>query len=368
MRTEADFSPAWAVPPGRTVADLLTAKRISATAMATSMGWTSEELDDLIEGNTELTAPIAARLAEVVGASPTFWLRREERYREHLASLTNDIDPKDESYKAWLKSLPLRQMIEFGWIEDTDDKKAKLRKCLDFFGVPNLDAWKRTYGEVRSAAAFRTTDAHVESEPATAAWLRQGEVLSDKVDCAEWNPAAFESKLSEIKQLTIVPSPSDFLPRLRALCAEAGVAVVIVRAPPGCRASGATFFSTPTKAVLLLSFRYLSDDQFWFSFFHEAAHLVLHYDVESLILETTIDGPKSPLEAEANQFAAEHLIPPALQKKMRAASKSRFEIGRLAREAGVSIGIVVGQMQHRGYVKREHYNKFKVRYQLTEIC
>lgn len=365
MRTEADFSPTWAVPPGRTVADLLTARRISATSMAMSMGWTAEQLDELLKGKMALTEPVAVRLAEVIGVSASFWLRREERYREHLVALTSDVDPKDASYSAWLKSLPLKQMIEFGWIDDADDKKAKLRKCLDFFGVPNLDAWNRTYGETRSAAAFRTTDAHVESAPATAAWLRQGEVLSDAIDCNDWNPTAFEGQLAEIKKLTVIPNPAEFLPRLRALCAEVGVAVVIVKAPPGCRASGATFFSTPTKAVLLLSFRYLSDDQFWFSFFHEAAHLVLHYDVEALILETTTDGPKSPMEAEANQFAAEHLIPPALQQRMREASKTKYGIGRLARDAGVSVGIVVGQMQHRGYVKREHYNKFKVRYQWT---
>lgn len=365
MRTEADFSPTWAVPPGRTVADLLTAKRMPAATMASSMGWTTEQLDDLLEGKTELTAPVAAQLAEILGASASFWLRREEQYREHLAELANDVDPKDESYKVWLKSLPIKQMIEFGWIDEASDKKAKLRQCLEFFGVPNLDAWNRTYGETRSAAAFRTTDAHVESAPATAAWLRQGEVLSDAIDCKEWNPTVFEKQLLKIKELTLVPSPSGFLPRLRELCAEAGVAVVIVKAPPGCRASGATFFSTPTKAVLLLSFRYLSDDQFWFSFFHEAAHLVLHYDVETLILETTTDGPKSPMEAEANQFAAERLIPPPLQQKMREASKSKFGIARLARDAGVSMGIVVGQMQHRGYVKREHFNKLKVRYQWT---
>ena len=330
--------------------------------MAQSMDLSVDEFDDLLTGKFALTASVANRLESVLGASAAFWLRREEQYREQLAELTEGIDPDNAEYKAWLKSLPIKQMVELGWIDEAADKKTKLRECLEFFGVPNLDAWNRTYGETREAAAFRTTDAHVESAPATAAWLRRGEVLADQIDCRDWNPELFEKQLSKVRELTLLPNPADFIPRLQRLCAEAGVAVVIVKAPPGCRASGATFFSTPTKAVLLLSFRYLSDDQFWFSFFHEAGHLVLHYDMESLILETTTDGPKSPMEEEANQFAAEHLIPQAFQQRMPEAAKSMFGIARLARDAGVSKGIVVGQMQHRGLVKRSHYNNLKTRY------
>ncbi|MFX9089566.1 ImmA/IrrE family metallo-endopeptidase, partial [Acinetobacter baumannii] len=33
---------------------------------------------------------------------------------------------------------------------------------------------------------------------------------------------------------------------------------------------------TPEKAMVLLSFRHLSDDHFWFTLFHEFAHLLLH--------------------------------------------------------------------------------------------
>jgi len=362
MRTEADFSPAWAVPPGRTISDLLASKKVSPEDAARSMELSEEEFDDLLLGKSSLTAKVANRLEVVLGASAAFWLRREEQYREQLSELDEDVDPDSSAYKEWLRNLPIRQMVDMGWIDAVADKKAKLKRCLEFFGVPNLDAWNRTYGETRDAAAFRTSEAHVESAPATAAWLRRGEVLADQIDCNDWNPALFESQLSKARELTLVSHPNDFIPRLQKLCADAGVAVVIVKAPLGCRASGATFFATPTKAVLLLSFRYLSDDQFWFSFFHEAAHLILHYDAEALILETTTDGPKSPMEEEANQYAALHLVPEQFQGRMAQAARTLLGIVRLARDAGVSRGIVVGQMQHRGLIKRAHHNDLKVRY------
>ncbi len=364
MRTEAAFSPMWAVPPGQTISDLLTAKHMSSEQLAQSMRLSTDDLDGLLVGNNALTAEVACRLEDIFGVTAAFWLRREEQYREQLAQLHRPVDPADHQHKAWLKSLPLKDMCALGWLEAADNASGKLLKCLEFFNVPNLNAWNRIYGRVNDAVAFRTTKVYMESGPATAAWLRQGEIQSDRIACRDWNPRLFEQQLAKIRALTLVPQPSEFIPKLQRLCAEAGVAVAIVRAPTGCRASGATFFSTQNKAVLLLSFRYLSDDQFWFSFFHEAGHLVLHWDPDSLILETS-DVSDSPIEQEANHFAATMLLPDEFQRRLPEAAGNLKDIMRLARDAGVSSGIVVGQMQHQGLVKREHFNKLKIRYRWT---
>ncbi len=362
MRTEADFATMWAIPPGWTIADVMASKGVLASQLACSMDISTDDLADLLNGKLALTAQIAAHLESLIGASTAFWLRREEQYRSQLAEFNQAPDSVEGEYKSWLKSLPVKDMLDLGWLSSTKDKATQLRKCLDFFDVPNLEAWHKTYGDVREATAFRTSDAYPESMPATAAWLRRGELLADRIECRDWNPAVFERQLSEVRHLTRTAAPAEFLPKLESLCAEAGVAVVVLKAPKGCRASGATFFAHPRKAVLVLSGRYLSDDQFWFSFFHEAAHLILHWNVDSLILETS-DNSRSPMEVEANQFASDRLIPIEFQKRMPEAVKTVRGILKLARDAGVSGGIVVGQMQHRGLVKPNHHNRLKFRYQ-----
>lgn len=266
MRAEAEFAPMWAIPPGRTISDLMKSRGIASTHMAHSVDMSEDDFDSLLLGKCALTAGIAARLEAELGASAGFWLRREEQYREQLAELTDGVDPENDEYQAWLKSLPLKQMQELGWLEPTKDKREKLRRCLAFFDVPNLDVWRRTYSDVKGSAAFRTSYTFAEDAVATAVWLRQGELQAEQIECKKWNPALFVEQLPKIRALTDIPHPSEFLPKLQQLCAEAGVAVVVVKAPKGCRASGATFFGGPDKAVLLLSVRYLSDDQFWFSF------------------------------------------------------------------------------------------------------
>ncbi|BBB64430.1 XRE family transcriptional regulator [Undibacterium sp. YM2] len=366
MRTEIDFAPMWAVPPGRTICDLMKSRGIASTKLANLVSMTEAEFDNLLSGKSALTAYVATHLETNLGASANFWLRREEQYRKQLTELNEGVDPEKEEYKSWLKSLPLKEMQSLGLIESTRDQKEKLRGCLSFFDVPNLDAWYRTYVDVRAATAFRTTDAYLENVPATSTWLRLGELQAAKIECQNWSPERFKAQLTKIRSLTKIAAPSEFLPKLQNYCAEVGVAVVVIKAPTGCRASGATFFANPNKAVLLLSFRYLSDDQFWFSFFHEAAHLILHWDADLLILETS-DGPKSPREEEANAFASEQLIPHGFQTRMREAAKTLKGIMRLAQDAGVSYGIVVGQMQFRGFVRRDRFNRLKTRYKWDQL-
>ena len=121
--------------------------------------------------------------------------------------------------------------------------------------------------------------------------------------------------LEEARGLTRL-EPEEWEPRLVQMCADAGVAVVIVGTFRKARANGATRWLASTKALIQLSLRYAWEDIFWFTFFHEAAHVVLHRrkDVfvdKDLFIETTGRkgaGPSEPgeqrLEDEANRFAA----------------------------------------------------------------
>jgi len=361
MRTELTFSPTWAVPPGRTLSDLLAAKNISCDQLATSIELSRDDLDELLGGTAQLTEHVAHRLDGVFGTGASFWMRREEQYREQLKGLRAGVDVTHTKYTQWLKDLPFADMVRFGWLEAGESTADKLATCLSFFDVPNLDVWNRNYDEVKEAVAFRISAAHAASMPATAAWLRQGERESARLECAPWNPEAFSASLAAVRSLTRTKAPEIFIKELQTLCAAAGVAVAIVRAPSGCRASGATFFSSPDKAVLLLSFRFLTDDQFWFSFFHEAGHLLLHRNADSLILETSEDVT-SKQEVEANEFATDTLLPPEFGRRLPEVASDFKAIMRLARDADIAPGIVVGQLQHRGLVRQHHFNNLKVRY------
>ena len=117
--------------------------------------------------------------------------------------------------------------------------------------------------------------------------------------------------------------------------------------------------------MILLSFRYLSDDQFWFTFFHEAGHLLLHNN-KALFLEDGSDVTRDE-ENEANVFAENILVPPAMRSELATMPLTKQDIMRAAVRLGVARGIVVGQLQHMKRIKPSQFNYLKRRYNWNQI-
>ena len=93
--------------------------------------------------------------------------------------------------------------------------------------------------------------------------------------CAEYNESRFKHAVRTIRGLTREPIV-EALQRTTGLCNEAGVALVLVQPLPKTALSGAAWWLSPRKAVIQLTARHKTDDHLWFSFFHEAAHILLH--------------------------------------------------------------------------------------------
>lgn len=354
----ATFDPDWISSPGATVLDVLTERNWSIAEFAAAVNRTSYDVAQLVTGATRLTPDWAEHLVETIGASTDFWLRREEHYRRDIARLS--AVTSDDQLSTWLSELPIKDMTRNRWIEAADSLHEQAHSALAFFGVPSVDAWRQAYSTTLNAAAYRASSAYEVHPGAEAAWLRQGEIQARAIDCAPWNNEKFLSVLPRVREFTREPNPDVFMPQLEAICAEAGVAIVITRSPEGCRSSGATKFISETKALMLLSFRYLSDDQFWFTVFHEAGHLVLHTEKGLFLEGACLENARA--EDEANEFAKHQLFPADRYEELTRLPLNKFAIARFARRVGVSPGLVVGQLQDIGRTPHRHFNYMKVRY------
>lgn len=358
MVENSTFHPNWASPPGDTVADLLEERNLSLREFTKQIGLAVDFINSLLHGNSPITLDIAQRLEQVLGVSATFWMNRESQYRKDVDHLL--LEEPNATTEEWLKELPIRDMIKFGWINPVQNHADKITACLKYFCVPNVAAWHETYSNILEATAFRSSPSFDSKSGAVATWLRKGEIESTLIECKNWCADHFHNALKDIRTLTRKREPSIFIPAVKELCAECGVAVVIARAPSGCSASGATLFTSPNKALLLLSFRYLSDDHFWFSFFHEAGHLLLH-GKDGLFLEG-MEPCSNKEEQEANEFAVSTLIPGQFQTELTKLPLDGREVIRFARKVGVSPGIVVGQLQHLGLINPRQLNNLKTRF------
>lgn len=349
------FSPDWVIPPGATIADLLEERGWSQTEFASRIGYTKKHVNLLIQGKVSLTEDAAIKLERVLGSSVNFWLNREALYREAIAR-KEDLNYLNDSV-SWLKELPIKDMISFGWIKKWTDKRELVSECLKFFGVASVNAWESKYQT--PIAAFRSSNLTDTHKGSTSAWLRQGERQVAEIPCTPFSRITFLSTLQEVRKLTEEENEEIFIPKLIQVCADTGVALAIVRTPKGCPISGATKWLAPDKALIILSNRYKTNDQFWFSFFHEAGHLLLHSKKLWFIdVEGQMDDKQ---EKEADNFASHTLIPNEYIPKLLTLPKSEKAIRAFAKEIDIAPGIVVGRMQKEKVLPWSHLNKLKIK-------
>lgn len=354
--SDTDFMPRWASPPGDTIRNALEEQHLDEQSLAATLDFADEEFEAFLAGEIPLTIRRAELLSSAIGGSIGFWMARDGQYREDRSRVIAD---------AWAQQMPIKDMRKFGWIAaDADDWIGQIDACLRFFGVTTPEAWETGHKALVKQTRFRSSQTYSADEFAVATWLRQCEVELSKVPCREWDREAFAALLPQLLPLTRERDPRRFVPALQAQCAEAGVAVGIVPAPHGCPVSGAARQLDSGRPSIALSARHRADDHLWFTFFHEAAHLVLHRS-DALYVDVLEhdSGPTSAEEAEADEFAGSLLVPTEFRDRLARAKQSPRELKSIADEIGVGLGIVVGQLQHRGLVGyNTKLNRLKNRY------
>lgn len=347
------YAPDFVSPPGETLEELLEDRGMTQAELAERMGRPRKTINEIIQGKAAITAETALQLERVLGTPARFWLEREQHYREFLAREADEAQLANQV--SWLSEVPLSELIQYKLVVARADPVAQLREVLAFYGIASPAQYTPVPASFRRSTAFQS-DSHT-----IAAWLRQGERLAQEVDTALFDETRFRATLAEVRTLTRAEFQRvrDELP---TLCAQAGVAVVIVPELPRTRVCGATRWLAPTKALIQLSLRYKTDDQFWFSFFHEAGHILLHGKRSAFIDEdASVDDAQ---EHEANAFARDLLIPPADLARLRTRRQGHYSaalVERFAAEIGIAPGIVVGRLQHNNELPRTHLNGLKRR-------
>ena len=361
MASDTVFSPDWVSAPGDTIATILAKRGVSERDFAVRIKRTLKEVEALIRGRAPITADIARELAAVLGSTESFWERREASYRQGLERLRAECSQPESA--DWLNEFPVQEMVERGWVDPVSDTTDTVEACFRFFGVSSVGSWRESYRDPLESAVFRTSKSFASHPGAVAAWFRRAEILAAEIKCGAWDAVRFEMALHDIRPLTRWRDPSAFIPELTKRCAESGVAVVVLRAPDMCKASGACLFLSASRPLILLSGRHLADDHFWFTFFHEAGHLILHGNNYIFVddggsVEEFSDGE----EEEANNFAANILVPPEHQAEFERLTSNKLAVMRFAVRVGVSKGIIVGQLQNRNIIGHNMLNGLKQRY------
>lgn len=332
-----------ATPPGAVLRRVLDQRHITQSELALRTGLSTKTVNQIMLGTAALTPDTALRLERTLAVPSGFWNRLEAAYRDREA---REKSAKDfERHLQWFRQFPKQELERRGAITPKSDELHQVEELLGFFGVADPDAYRRVW-DTHVAAGFRRAKHLDVDEHATALWLRLAERQAQQLELAPYDAAAFTTLLPKLRPLTRQDDTLAAFRRVTEKCAAVGVAVVFVPEVTGTRVCGVARWMSSAQPLIALSGRYRKADSFWFTFFHEAGHVLMHPKRETCL---TLEGQRDDadgLEEDANRFAARTLIGLAGLRSLRK-GMALAEVKQLAEQVDVGPGIVAGQLCHR---------------------
>ena len=341
-----------ATPPGATIKEQLKDRGMSQKEFAARMDMSEKHISKLINGEVQLTPEVAIRLEFVLGVPAKFWNNLEAIYREKIikAEAENTMD-KDEEIA---KKLPYNEMAKFGWVPETRvlrEKVVNLRKYFEIVELSLLNNIQITRIACRRLAITEKSDL------ALLAWTQEAKIKARDVETAPINIKGLMNIIPKIRLMTVMKA-KEFCPKLKSMLAECGIALVFLPHLQGSFLQGASFIDG-NKIVVGLTARGKDADKFWFSLFHELAHIILGHIGQT-------NGTSEDDEQAANFWAGDTLIPgndfsEFIDRKCFSVSSIRA----FAEKQGIAPGIVVGRLQKEGCIKHSALNELKDHYEIV---
>jgi addiction module HigA family antidote len=341
------------IPPGETILEMLDYHGLTQKELAERTGYSAKHINQVVLGNAPITSELSIFLERVLGTSAKTWNNLEANYQTRKANWQEK--ERLSQYRLLLKKPAIVELKKRRYIA-TGDTAQEIESVLRFFGTGTVESLDKIC-DVPIRAALRHSPSF-DSEPlALAAWLRIGEREAVKIECKAYDKTGFQETLKKIRNLT-VKSPKEFESEMVRLCADAGVALVFVPEMKGIKAYGATKWLTSDKAMIVLNLRSKKNDVFWFTFFHESAHILFDGKKAFVVEVTGSRDQKNESERRADKFAASCLIPQRFASELYHL-KTESDIISFAERLSIAPGIVVGRMQFEKIISFNKYNHLK---------
>jgi HTH-type transcriptional regulator/antitoxin HigA len=295
------WTPGWATHPGEHLAEYIEANGWSQAEFARLAGLTPKLVSTIVKGTNPVTPYTAIKLERVLGVKAYIWMNLQANWDIFHARAAENSAPET---KWWLSHFPVKELKERGCLPDTKNEGVLLDALLRLFGAGTSAAYE---AKVRALAVHhRQSKAHRGEESHVFTWLTLGEQKARRIELPPFDAGQFAQSVAEIRALTM-ETPSTFQPRMSELCQKAGVALVFE--PPIGKTClfGSARWLDADRAIIQMSLRMKSNDHFWWTFFHEAAHIALHRGQNFLDDEKGVgDGAETEADAWAEEILVGH--------------------------------------------------------------
>jgi addiction module HigA family antidote len=343
MASINQYNPNVAFHPGETLSEKLDELGMGPKEFAIRTEKPEKTIIAIIKGKSSITADMAVQFEHVLKIPAHFWLNIQRSYDEFVAReerktlLTASI--------GWAKLFPITVMIKKGWLPQNKSLENRTADLLAFFSISNHGAWEDYYFNQQLKVAFRISLAHTKEPYAISAWLRKGDLQAAILSAPDYNEKDFKDAMPDIKSV-MAKHPADFSKKLQSICLAAGVKVVYTPCLPKVPIAGSTRWLNDTP-LIQLSGRYKRNDIFWFTFFHEAGHIILHGKKDIFLEKIPYSDIDKKKEEEADNFAIKWtLTKEEEQEVIDSAPLTEADIKSFAKKFNTHPAIIIGRLQH----------------------
>ena len=347
IKNSVGLSRDYIIHPGETLAEIIEDREMTQRELAVRTGMTEKHVSTVISGQKSISAAFARKLEYALGIETSFWMNLQANYDRELLEF-EEVNNITEAELGVLKNL--KEVIEiwtlFGWLDKEANPVAMVLDLRMIFGISNiLDIPKISY-----VASYRAQNKNNNVDPYVLfAWQRMCELLTKDIDIAdEVDVERLRDKIPEIKQVMFMRA-NQIQKKLSAIFADCGIAFRIVPNFTGAPVQGFIKKMEDGALILCMTLRQKFADIFWFTLFHEVAH-ILNGDTKHDFID--FDSVAGDIEAKADRMAGEFLIESKAYKRFIESEgyKRLSDIEKFADSQNVRDYIVKGRLMKEGII------------------
>lgn len=355
MATINKYFPESVTHPREFLLEALEERKLGAKEFAIKTGKPEKTISAVLSGDSSITYDMAILFEQVLQIPAHFWIEAQRNFDEYQARVNYQGTIHDAI--DWAKEAPYAEMANLGWVEKTRKPEVKVINLFEYFGVASQKGWEDYYYNQKSKVAFRISLRDNKNAIAIAAWLRQGEIQASKHLVPDYNKSTFKEVLPEIKQI-MAEQPQDFFSQLQQLCAMAGVIVVHTPCLPKTAIHGSTRWINNTP-LIQLSGRWRRNDVFWFTFFHEVGHILLHGKKYISMENIDYEGENEQYENEADIFASDWILTKDEENEICSSPELNDKvISDFSKKFSTHPASIIGRLHHKKVISYKYGRDF----------
>jgi HTH-type transcriptional regulator/antitoxin HigA len=333
--------------PGEVLNEKMKNYGMSRKELALRTNVTEKHICTIVNGDKGISTAYARKLGYVF-EDAKYWINLQADYDEYMLNLQEENAISTEEINL-LKPLHdvITYLIECGYIHNNCGDALKVIQLRDFLKISDLTLIpKITYN-----AAYRAQlTKNIKVDPYVLfAWQCLCEKETENISInSSINKELLEMKIPQIKK-AMFGSINEGIKDLQRIFSECGIAFQVVKNFRGAPVQGFIKETADNRLILCLTIRGKRADSFWFTLFHEIAHII-NGDYKTRFVD--FDSVQNKAEELANKYACDTLISPELYREFILSSDctSWERITAFAEAAKVQPFIVLGRLQNDGYL------------------